>query len=112
MKRDKDRFQRQWKMSNRRGETLADDLQIFLGELCKGAGFCSALADDILRGRKTLTAEAFASAVLAAEGWPNPEQEYEWRPQFVKLFVARYGPEISATTFARTEIGPTRAFRP
>lgn len=101
MRRDKDRLQRRWKMSDRQGTTLADDLQIFLGDLCKGGGFCSALADDILRGRETLTADAFATAVLAAEGWPDPEHENEWRPQFVKLFIARYGPEISEAAFER-----------
>lgn len=83
-------------MSDRRGETLADDLEIFLGDLCKGGGFCSASADDILRDCNTLTADAFATAVVAAEGWPEPEREYHWRPQFVKLFTERYGPEISA----------------
>jgi hypothetical protein len=88
-------------MSDRRGETLADDLQIFLGDLCKGGGFCNALADDILSGRDALTAEAFATAVLAAEGWSDPEREYKWRPQLVKLFIERYGAEISAAAFER-----------
>ena len=101
MRRDKDRLRRLWNISDRRGETLAEDLQIFPGDLCRGGGFCSALADDILRGRETLTAEAFATAVLAAEGWPDPEREYEWKPQFVKLFIERYGPEISAADFER-----------
>jgi hypothetical protein len=101
MRRDKDRLRRQWNMSDRRGETLADDLQIFLGDLCKGAGFCSAHPDDVLRSGDPLTAEAFATAVLVAEGWPDPECEYEWKPQFVKLFIERYGPEISAAAFDR-----------
>jgi hypothetical protein len=89
-------------MSGRRGGTLADDLQIFLGDLCKGGGFCSALANDILRDRDTPTAEAFATAVLAAEGWLDPEHEYEWTPQFVKLFTERYGAEVSAAAFEAT----------
>lgn len=101
MRRDEHRLQRQWQLSDRRGKTLAEELQIFLGDLCKGGGFCSALADDILLGRETLTADTFAKEVLAAEGWPDPEHEYEWRPQFVKLFIARYGPEISAAAFER-----------
>lgn len=83
-------------MSDRRGETLADDLQMFLSDLCKGGGFCNALAGDILRDCDKLTADAFATAVLAAEGWPDPEHEYHWRPQFVELFIERYGHEVSA----------------
>jgi hypothetical protein len=89
-------------MRDRRGEALADNLQIFPGDHCKGGGFCSALAEDILRGRDTLTADAFASAVLAAEGWPEPERENHWRPPFAKLFIKRYGPEISAADFNRS----------
>jgi hypothetical protein len=100
MRRDKDRLRRVWNISDRRGETLADDLQIFLGDLCKGGGFCSALADDILDGEEPLTADAFAIAVLTAEGWPNPEADYQWRPQFVRLFTERYGPEVSAAGYS------------
>jgi hypothetical protein len=101
MRRDKDRLRRAWNISDRRGETLAEDLQIFLGDLCKGRGFCNATADEILRGGERLTAEAFATAVLAAEGWPDPEGEYHWRPQLIKLFTERYGPQISAADYGR-----------
>jgi hypothetical protein len=99
MRRDQDRLRRQWGISDRRGETVLDDLQIFLGDLCKGGGFCSALADDVLCGDERLTADAFATAVLAAQGWADPEHEYHWRPQFVKLFTERYGPSISAIDY-------------
>lgn len=102
MRRDKDRLRRAWNISDRRGETLADDLQIFLGDLCRGGGFCCALADEILRGDESLTADAFATAVLAAEGWPDPEHEYHWRPQFVRLFIERYGPQISEADYSRS----------
>jgi len=88
-------------MSGRRGETLGEDLQIFLGDLCKGGGFCSALAADIIRDCETLTAEAFATAVLVAEGWPEPEREYHWKPQFMKLFIERYGHAVSVADFNR-----------
>lgn len=99
MRRDKDRLAQAWKMSERSGEALSDDLQIFLGDLCRGGGFCNALADEILRGGEPLTADAFATAVLAAEGWPDPGNESHWRPQLARLFTERYGPEISAGTY-------------
>jgi len=99
MKRDKDRLSRAWGISERRGATLLDDIGIFLGDLCKGHGFCSALPDEVLAAGDPLTADAFADAVLRAEGWPEPEREYEFRPQFVKLFTARYGPAISAADY-------------
>lgn len=100
VRRDKDRIRKQWGLSDRRGETLVADLHILLADICKATGFCSALADDIVRGRDPLTAEAFAMEMLAQEGWPDPENSYEWRPQFVKLFIDRYGPAISAADYA------------
>jgi hypothetical protein len=100
MRRDKDRLRRAWSISDRRGATLEDDLQILLGDLCKGAGFCSASVYDVLTGEEPLSAEAFAHAVLLAEGWPDPEREHEYRPQFVRLFTERYGPSISERDYA------------
>jgi hypothetical protein len=99
MRRDKDRLSRAWVISQRRGETLIDDIEILLGDLCKGGGFCSALPDDVLATGDPLTAEGFANAALRAEGWPEPEREYEFRPQLMKLFTERYGPAISAADY-------------
>ena len=99
MRRDKDRLRKRWGISERRGRTLVDDLAILLGDLCKGAGFCSASADEVVAASDPLTADAFATAVLRAEGWPEPEREYHWRPQFVKLFTDRYGAAISAAEY-------------
>ena len=62
MRRDTDRLRKAWNVSGRRGETLAEDMQIFLGDLCKGGGFCSAPVDDILHGHETLSADAFAKS--------------------------------------------------
>ena len=70
-----------------------------MGDLCRDHGFCSALADDVLVASDPLTAEAFANAILRAEGWDEPEREYEWRPQLVRLFNDRYGPTISAVDY-------------
>ncbi len=95
MRRDKDRLKQVWGASDRRGITLIEDIGIFLGDLCKSHGFCSAHPADIVAASDPLTADAFASAVLRAEGWPDPEHEYEWHPQFVKLFLERYGEAVS-----------------
>jgi hypothetical protein len=99
MRRDKDRLRRAWRISERRGATLVDDLHIFLLELCRGGGFCCAGVSDVLSGDEVLTAEAFAHAVLLAEGFPDPDREYEWRPQVVRLFRDRYGQQISARDY-------------
>lgn len=99
MRRDKDRLRRVWGISERRGATLREDLQIFLGDL---RGFCGATVSDVLTGEEPLTAEAFAHAVLLAEGWPDPASEYEYRPQIVRLFTERYGPSISPRNYSRT----------
>ena len=99
MRRDKDRLARAWRLSERRGATLEEDLQILLGDICKAGGFCSASLFDVLDVDEPLTAEAFAHAVLLAEGWPDPENEYEYRPDFVRLFTERYGPTITARDY-------------
>lgn len=83
----------------RRGATLEEDLQLLLGDLCAKTGFCSALAGEILQTGDPLTADAFAIAVLTAEGWPEPETEYDWRLWLRKLFVERYGNEISGAGY-------------
>lgn len=87
--------------SHKRGETLVDDLQLFLCGCCRSWGFCNSLADDILAGRARLTPEAFATAVLAAEGWPEPEFEWEARAKLMRAFIARYGGPVSADDYER-----------
>lgn len=99
MKRDKDRASIAWRMSDRRGSNLIDDLAIVLADLCRGGGFCSALPDDIVASGDPLTAEAFVNAILRAEGWPEPDHEYHWRPLLMKLFIERYGPAVSMADY-------------
>lgn len=99
MRRDKDRATIAWRMSDRRGKNLVDDLAIVLADLCKGGGFCSALPDDVLASGDPLTADAFANAILRAEGWPEPDQEYQWRPLLKKLFTERYGAAVSVADY-------------
>ena len=95
MRRDKDRLAREWAISDRRGATLEEDLEIFFGDLCKSGGFCNAAPRDVLAVGKSITAESFALCIIAAEGWPEPDREYEYRPKLVRLFTDRYGPSIS-----------------
>lgn len=101
MRRDKDRWSPpEWRSSQLHGDTLLDDLQLLLSDLCRQWGFCSALADDIVAGDETLTADAFASRVLLAEGWPEDDLPYDWREKMTKVFTARYGESVSSTDFA------------
>jgi hypothetical protein len=99
MRRDKDRLSRTWGITDRHGATLKDDLEFVLAALCKGGGFCSTSVYDVLAGEEPLTAEAFAEAVLLAEGWPDPADDYQYRPEFIRLFTERYGPSISARSY-------------
>lgn len=78
-----------------------DDLHLLLGDLCKAWGFCSGRADDILAGGEPLTADGFATAVLAAEGFPEPELDSECRAKLKRVFMARYGASVSAGDYRR-----------
>lgn len=91
----------EWRSSRERAETLVDDLHLLLMDLCAHWGFCAALADDIVEACPVLTADGFATALLAAEGWPNPELETEWRPRFARLFNSRYGVCVTQADFER-----------
>ena len=100
MERDKDRWSpSDWSSSQRRGETLADDLQLLFGDLCSHWGICGAVADHILEEDETLTADLFASRVLIAEGWPPEELPYDWRDRLIKMFTNRYGGSVSASKY-------------
>ncbi|MEO7690152.1 MAG: hypothetical protein ABIS51_12790 [Sphingomonas sp.] len=99
MKRDKDRVSIAWRMSDRRGKDLVDDLAIVLADLCNGGGFCSACPADVMASADPLTADAFANAILRAEGWPEPDHEYQWRPLLMKLFIERYGAAVSMADY-------------
>lgn len=99
MERDKDRLRHQWGIRDQRGATLEGDLWILLDGLCIGGGFCSVGIDDVLAIDEPITAEAFAHAVLLAEGWADPEDEYEFRPLLIRLLTERYGPSVSAKDY-------------
>lgn len=100
VRRDKDRWSPpSWASSNRRAETLLDDLQLLLGDLCREWGFCNALADDILPEAEVITADIFAKAVLIAEGWPEDDLPLQWQDTVRKVFEGRYGTSVSTSAY-------------
>ncbi|MEP5937444.1 MAG: hypothetical protein ABJ239_03865 [Erythrobacter sp.] len=100
MKRDANKWApSNWVSSNRQGETLADDLQLLLGDLCKAWGFCSILVDDLLDDGETITADDFARRLLIAEGFPSDDLPINWRQKMAKVFEARYGKSTSRVQF-------------
>lgn len=87
--------------SAKRGESLSEDLDILLGDLCVHWGFCNGLSGATLMARhESLSSDVFATAVLTAEGM-SPDLELEWHRKLRRLFSDRYGSAVSAQTYAR-----------
>jgi hypothetical protein len=88
------------------GDTLADDVNLLLRDLCAGWGHCNDVVcgKDLLRdGDGVITAEAVAEATLAAEEMCA----FEWRADIERLFVYRYGrASMSDANYARRAEGP------
>ena len=100
VRRDKDRWSPpRWASSKRHGETLLDDLQLLLGDLCREWGICGAVADDVLPESGVITADHFANAVLIAEGWPEDDLPLQWQDTMRKVFEARYGTSVSTSAY-------------
>jgi hypothetical protein len=103
MRRDRDRWKPDtWRSSHLRGKTLVEDLDLLLADLCSQWGFCSPSAQDIAADHNVLTPDSFATAVLGAEGWPEPEKVWVWRVELTKVFSARYGPRVSPEDYDRS----------
>ena len=89
--------EKEW--SKKRGATLAEDFDILLGDLCVIWGFCGGLTGwELTHEGKTVTAEAFAEALIIAEEEP-PAGVDVWLPKIRAVFVERYGPAVSEETF-------------
>lgn len=96
MRRDRDKWRpHTWRSTHLRGETLTEDLGLLLADLCRQWGFCNASGWDIAAGHDVLTPDGFATAVLEAEGWAEPEKAWAWRVELTKVFAARYGSHAS-----------------
>jgi hypothetical protein len=83
----------------KRKADLFDDLNLLLADFCMQWGFCNQLrAEHLLQPGKVLTAEAFACAVLEAEGM-NAEFVPRWRRHMREKFTERYGASVSLETY-------------
>ncbi|MHB1204076.1 MAG: hypothetical protein ACYCZX_00800 [Rhodospirillaceae bacterium] len=90
--------QKEW--SKKRAESLAEDLDILLGDLCVIWGLCGGLTGwELTHEGKTITAEAFAHAVVALDEDIDPAAAAGWLPKISAVFVERYGPVVSAKGF-------------
>jgi hypothetical protein len=82
------------KWSEKRRDTLEEDLNILIGDLCVLCGYCNDLSGaKLVQDHPVLTDDSFARAVLIAEGH-NPETS----PHFKMIrnrFRIRYGSSIS-----------------
>jgi hypothetical protein len=94
---------RDW--NKQRGESLMEDLDVLLGDLCVIWGLCNGLTGwELRRDGNTITADDFARAVLAAEQ-ENPSEGITsaaasaWYPKIRGAFVTRYGETVSEKTF-------------
>ena len=79
---------------------LAEDLNLFLEELCEKWDFCSGVkgADLLKDKKKPLTAKRFSDAVILAEGM-DLKGAHQWERRLKRLFVQRYGREVSEKTW-------------
>ena len=90
--------EKEW--SKKRGESLMEDLDILLGDLCIIWGFCNGLTGwELTHSGEIVTAETFANAVLAAEEL-NPTETAAWLPKIMGVFLDRYGATVSEAAFA------------
>ena len=86
--------------TEKRRADLSEDLDLFLGDLCREWGFCNRLTgSDLVRRTADLTSSTFAAAVLKAEGL-NPEYELERTRRLKAKFAERYGHFVSAGSYA------------
>lgn len=87
-----------------RAETLMEDLDILLSDLCVIWGLCNGLTGwELTQAGDTITADDFARAVLTAEQ-ENPSEGVNpaasvWFAKIRTVFVERYGDSVSAQTF-------------
>lgn len=87
--------EKEW--SKKRAESLAEDRDILLGDLCVIWGFCGGLTGwELTHEGKTVTAENFAQAVVTSEEDMDPSATAGWLPWISDVFTERYGPSVSA----------------
>jgi hypothetical protein len=86
--------------STKRHPTLASDLDIFLGDLCREWGICNSLnGESIIRSQgKKLTAKNFAMLVLRAEGM-SADDGAAFVEEITQAFRVRYGENIETSNW-------------
>lgn len=86
--------------SKKRAESLAEELDILLGDLCIIWGLCGGLTGwELTHEGKTITAEAFAEAVVALDDGIDATAAAGWLPKISAVFMERYGPSVSERDF-------------
>jgi hypothetical protein len=91
--------EKEW--NKQRGETLEDDLDILLSDLCVIWGFVGGLTGwELAHDGGTITADSFAQALLAAQEMTAHEAA-SWLPKIKAVFTERYGTAVSKVTFDR-----------
>jgi hypothetical protein len=90
--------EKEW--SKGRGDSLAADLDILLGDLCIIWGFCNGLTGwELTHEGNAVTADHFAQAVISAEDL-KPHDATAWLPKLRDVFVERYGETVSEAGFS------------
>jgi hypothetical protein len=95
--------------STQRAESLMEDLDILLGDLCVIWGLCNGLTGwELTQRGNTITADDFANAVLIAEQ-ENPSEGINpaasvWFSKIRRVFVDRYGEGVSEETFRNARL--------
>ena len=90
-------LEKEWNKT--RAETLEEDLDILLSDLCTIWGFCNGLTGwELAHDGKMITAENFARAVVTAEEFRSHEAE-PWLPKIEAVFAERYGAAVSKAEF-------------
>jgi hypothetical protein len=86
------------KWSEKRRDTLEEDLDILIGDLCALCGYCNDLSGErLVRDHAVLTDDDFARAVLIAEGM-NPDTSADYK-MIRNRFRIRYGSSVTKREF-------------
>ncbi|MEP6342310.1 MAG: hypothetical protein ABJ275_03270 [Maricaulaceae bacterium] len=76
--------------------SLAEDLDVFLAELCEDWDFCAGVTgEQLVKTNALLTPKRFTDTVILAEGMKLAD-EANWVRRIKRRFVQRYGNEVNA----------------
>ena len=76
--------------------SLAEDLDVFLAELCEDWDFCAGVTgEQLVKTNPLVTPKRFTDTVIVAEGM-TLRDEANWLRRIKRRFVQRYGQEVNA----------------